>query len=42
MMDGVRTLTLPVGPRDHIAGRPDARVTVVEYGDYQCPFCAQA
>lgn len=27
---------------DHILGRPDARVTLVEYGDYECPFCAHA
>mgnify|MGYP006196127155 CR=1 FL=1 len=26
--------------RDHIRGRLDATVTVVEYGDFECPFCA--
>ncbi|HVU72818.1 MAG TPA: thioredoxin domain-containing protein [Mycobacteriales bacterium] len=36
-------LTDPVDPtRDHIIGPPQPRVTLVEYGDYQCPFCGQA
>jgi protein-disulfide isomerase len=32
----------PIGPDDHILGEPSARVTLVEYGDFECPYCAQA
>ncbi len=35
-------LVPPVGPRDHIQGPAGALVTVVEYGDYECPHCGQA
>ncbi|MDB5215339.1 MAG: Na+/H+ antiporter NhaA [Myxococcaceae bacterium] len=35
-------LTLPVGPEDHVKAGPNARVTIVEYLDYECPFCARA
>ena len=36
------TLKPPVSEHDHAAGGPNARVTLVEYGDYQCPHCAAA
>lgn len=31
-----------VTPRDNIQGSPEAVITLVEYGDYQCPHCGHA
>jgi protein-disulfide isomerase len=36
------TLKVSVGDRDHVRGAPDAQHTLVEYGDYECPFCGAA
>jgi protein-disulfide isomerase len=39
-MSGV--LRVPIGPRDHLQGSPEAPVTLLEYGDYECPHCGRA
>jgi protein-disulfide isomerase len=35
-------LVLPVSARDHVRGPAHARVTMVEYADYECPYCGMA
>jgi protein-disulfide isomerase len=35
-------LAAPVTATDHAIGPAQARITVVEYGDYECPNCKQA
>jgi protein-disulfide isomerase len=39
---GLHELTVPISARDHARGPIDARLSIVEYGDYECPYCGLA
>jgi protein-disulfide isomerase len=38
----VDALSVPVSEYDHVRGNVDARFTLLEYGDYECPDCEHA
>jgi protein-disulfide isomerase len=42
VIETISTLTPPVSDRDHAQGPANAKVTLVEYGDYECPYCGLA
>jgi protein-disulfide isomerase len=38
----IKSLTLPDPERDHTYGSANESIKLLEYGDYECPFCAEA
>lgn len=41
-MKSGKKLAVPVTAMDHAKGRPDAAIELVEYGDFECPYCGEA
>lgn len=42
LIQDVATLIEPVTEADHVRGDPSATVTLVEYGEFECPHCGRA
>jgi len=40
-LNSSQLLTIPVSETDHIRGRPEAPLTLLEYGDYECDYCGR-
>src|SRR4029079_14678074 len=38
----MKQLTISINSNDHILGNPNATIELVEYGDYECPYCGRA
>ncbi len=32
-------VNIQIGPNDHVLGNSNAKITIVEFGDFRCPFC---
>ena len=37
-----KTRGTQISKKDHVLGNPNASVTLLEYGDYECPYCGEA
>lgn len=42
VQQAIRQLTFPDPSRDHIQGRQNAPISLLEYGDFECPICGES